>query len=160
HELLLQPRGDGATLPGVRVGSLGEPASAAAARLLDTVLATYPDADQAEARACLAAHGGLDALHFATFASRGFYEDMKTVADLDAGERARRGAPYWQVWRLEGPAAVIHFKGHPHVHAYVQIVRDPARANVGERLGTTVSGVEGEAMQRLLEGALRRASGE
>jgi hypothetical protein len=94
------------------------------------------------------------------YESHGFYEDMARFRELDPAERARRGDPYWQVWRIEGPGAVIHFQGHPHVHAYVQIARDPGRANVGETLGVTSSGVEGEAMRRLLEGALRRGSGE
>ena len=75
-------------------------------------------------------------------------------------ERARRGDPYWQVWRLEGPGTIVHFQGHPHVHAYLQVVRDPARANLGETLAATADGVEGERMRRLLEGALRSSTGE
>jgi hypothetical protein len=160
HELVLQPRGAGASFPGLRGGAASETAQAAFASLVDTVLASYPEADQARARACLADHGGLGALHFAVYESHGFYEDMARFRELDPAERARRGDPYWQVWRIEGPGAVIHFQGHPHVHAYVQIARDPGRANVGETLGVTSSGVEGEAMRRLLEGALRRGSGE
>jgi hypothetical protein len=85
---------------------------------------------------------------------------MVSWAALDAPERERRGEPYWQVWRVEGPGTVIHFKGHPHVHAYLSIVRDPARANLGESLARTESTLEGEPMRRLLEAALRRASGE
>ncbi len=29
----------------------------------------------------------------------------------------------WDVWRLEGPTAVCHFRGAPHVHAYINIAR-------------------------------------
>ena len=27
----------------------------------------------------------------------------------------------WDVWRIEGPAFVWHFRGAPHVHAYINI---------------------------------------
>ena len=159
HELVLQPRAAGTTLPGVRVDSLDEPAREEAQRLLDTVLGVHPDGERADARAAIDANGGTGALHFATFANKGFYADMRSWGELDPAERAQRGDPYWQVWRLEGPGTVIHFQGHPHVHAYVNVVRDPRSANVGDSLGTT-PGVEGESMRRLLEAALRRASGE
>jgi hypothetical protein len=46
------------------------------------------------------------------------------------------------------------------VHAYVQIVREPRRANVGEALATTDKAVEGPAMRAFVEAALRRATGE
>jgi hypothetical protein len=85
---------------------------------------------------------------------------MSSWGSLDAGERQRRGDPYWQIWRIEGPGTVVHFKGHPHVHAYIQVVRDPARANYGESLATSATTLQGAALRRLLEAALRRASGE
>jgi hypothetical protein len=159
HELVLQPRAAGAPLPGVPVESLDEPARGEADRLLDTVLGIHPDAERMDARAAIDANGGTGALHFATYGSKGFYADMRSWGELDPAERERRGDPYWQVWRLEGPGTVIHFQGHPHVHAYVNVVRDPSSANVGDALGTT-PGLEGESMRRLLEAALRRASGE
>jgi hypothetical protein len=160
HELVLQPQGAGARIPGVPLGALAEPAREAAAQLLDAVFSCYPEPERAEAHACLDAQGGVDALHFSVYESHGFYEDMRPFASLDAAERARRGDPYWQVWRLEGPGAVIHFQGHPHVHAYVHVVRDPGRANLGESLGRADAPLEGEAMRGLLEAALRRATGE
>jgi hypothetical protein len=160
HELVLQAQGAAGVFPGARIGSLSEAAQQEAARLVETVFASYPEAERSEALACIEANGGLAALHFACYASHGFYADLQRFGDLDAAERVRRGDPYWQVWRLEGPGTVLHFQGHPHVHAYVQVVRDPARANLGETLGVTAAGVEGEAMVRLLEAALRRAAGE
>jgi hypothetical protein len=160
HELLLQAQGASGTFAGVRLGALSDAGRGAAAQLLETVFSCYPDAERAEAYSCLEANGGPDALHLAFFASHGFYEDMTSFASLDAGARARRGDPYWQVWRIEGPGAVVHFQGSPHVHAYVQVVRDPARAHVGESLGRIAAPVEGEAMRGLLEATLRRATGE
>ena len=64
------------------------------------------------------------------------------------------------MWRIEGPGSIVHFQGYPHVHAYLQVVRDPARANVGETLARTAATVEGDALRGLLEGALRGATGE
>jgi hypothetical protein len=160
HELVLQPRGAGATLPGVAVGSLSERGRDEAARLLDAVLSLYPEEGRREALACIDANGGRDALHVAYSGRHGFYEDLAAWGALDPAERARRGDPYWQVWRIEGPGAVIHFQGHPHVHAYVNVVRDPARANLGEALGETSTALEGAPLQALLEAALRRATGE
>jgi len=160
HELVLQVQGPDGRFPGVRIGALAEPAQEEAARLLDAVFSCHPEAERAEAYSCLDANGGPGALHLSFYESHGFYEDMRSFAALDPGERARRGDPYWQVWRLEGPGAVLHFQGHPHVHAYVQVLRDPARANLGESLGRVTASVEGEAMRGLLEAALRRETGE
>lgn len=160
HELILQVQSERGSFAGVRIGSLGEPARDAARQLLDVVFSPYPEAERAEALACIADHGGIDGLHFATYATHGFYEDMTAWGSIDASERARRGNPYWQVWRLEGPGTIIHFKGYPHVHAYLQVVRDPARVNLGASLATTDTTIEGASMRRLLEAALRRASGE
>jgi Protein of unknown function (DUF3500) len=160
HELVLQVQGARGRFPGVRVGSVSETAQREAERLLDTVLATYPEAQRRQARACVDANGGIGALSFACYEDRGFYADMASYASLPAAERTRRGEPYWQVWRLEGPAAIVHFKGHPHVHAYVQVVRDPAQANVGEPLGELATPLADATLRELLEGALRRATGE
>ena len=160
HELVLQVQDQRGRFEGVRVGSLSEAGQEEAGRLLATLFSCYPEEERARALACIDGNGGLAALHVAFYASHGFYEDMQPFGALDPAERARRGDPYWQVWRIEGPGTIVHFKGSPHVHAYIQVVRDPARASVGEALGATSETVEGEAMRRILEGALRRATGE
>jgi hypothetical protein len=159
HELVVQVQGPGVALPGVAFGRLGEAGMIAAGELLEAVFASFPEAERSRARSCIAHNGGLDALRFSIFASKGFYADMRSFGELDEVERTARGDPYWQVWRIEGPGSVIHFQGHPHVHAYVNLVRDPARANLGPSLGET-AGVAGDAMLALLESALRRATGE
>lgn len=160
HELVLQVQEEGGRFEGIRVGSASEAAREEARNLLSAVLSAYPDAQQREALACIAHNGGIDALHVAAYESHGFYEDMEPYAGLGADQRGRRGAPYWQVWRIEGPGTVVFFKGHPHVHAYLEIVRDPARSNLGESLARIDSRLEGDGMRDLLEGALRRATGE
>src|SRR5690606_18823926 len=55
---------------------------------------------------------------------------------------------------------VGHCQGHRHVHADVSVVRDPARANLGEPLARIDTRLEGEPLRALLEAALRRATGE
>ena len=62
-----------------------------------------------ESVALLKQGGGLEKLH------RSFY---KTGADgvPDLGEDGE-----WEIWRLEGPTFVWHFRGQPHVHTYVNI---------------------------------------
>ena len=160
HELVLQVQNRGGRFPGLRLGTVGDRARQAAANLLQTVLGLYPEPARARAQAAVDANGGVDALHVATYRRFGFYGDMKDWASLDAAERARRGEPYWQVWRLEGPGTIVHFQGYPHVHAYVQVVRDPGLANVGPVLAQTTEPIEGAAMRRFLEQALRRSTGE
>lgn len=160
HELLLQAQGAGGRFPGVAIGSLGGAAQDEAQRLVETLFSCYPEPQRRAALDCVASHGGVGALHAATFANRGFYADMQRWDALDAAEHARRGDPYWQVWRLEGPGLVVHFKGYPHVHAYIEVARDPARANVGESIAATQATLEGEPMRRLYEASLRRATGE
>ena len=159
HELVVQPQGPDGEFDGAPLRGAGDRAQGAAEQLLETVLGLYPDAARVRARAAIDANGGVAALHVAFSAKRGFYEDMQPWSALDPPERARRGAPYWQVWRVEGPGLVIHFQGHPHVHAYVHVVDDPARRHVGETLAETRRRIDGEGMRDLLEGALRRATG-
>ena len=48
--------------------------------------------------------GGLDQLHMA------FYQQE----DID-NDRV------WDIWRVEGPSMVWHFRGAPHVHASLNI---------------------------------------
>jgi hypothetical protein len=160
HELVLQPLGDTAAIPGVRFGALTGEARAAARSLVDTVLSLYPDAVRSDAWSALDANGGFDALHFATFGDKGFYADMRAWSELPPEARAARGSPYWQVWRIEGPGAVFHFQGHPHVHAYVHIVRDPGRTPVGETLASSPRPLQGAVLSRHLSRALAAHAGE
>ena len=48
--------------------------------------------------------GGLDQLRMA------FYRE----GDL-------KGDQIWDIWRVEGPSFAWHFRGAPHVHAYINI---------------------------------------
>lgn len=160
HELVMQAQGADGRFTGVAVGETREPARAAARALVDAVLSTWNEADRRDAWSCIDHNGGLEALHVTFYESKGFYPDGAVWSELTPDERARREAPYWQVWRIEGPGTAIHFKGSPHVHAYVNIARDPARQNVGETLAETRELLEGPALARLIEAALRLETGE
>jgi len=71
---------------------------------LKVLLAPYRPEDADEVMALLEANGGVGKLHMA------FYQS----GDLNNDN-------VWDIWRVEGPAFVWHFRGAPHVHAYINI---------------------------------------
>lgn len=139
----IEVRGRSGTPPGIPVTDLAEGERTLVRHLVETILSTWPAQDVAHAHECLEANGGIAALHFATF------------------EHGEDGPiPEAQVFRLEGPAAVFHFRGHPHVHAFVNVALDgEAPLSVGERLGNNPRALEGDAVQALFEDALRTQTG-
>lgn len=94
---------------GINVGSLSSDQQELVTETLRTILAPYRQDDIEESMAVIKAGGGNDSLHMA------FYQD----GDLDKDE-------VWDVWRIEGPTAVCHFRGAPHVHAYINIAQKTA----------------------------------
>ena len=101
HEVTLQ--GASGTFPGIAVGELADDQKGLVKDVIKTMLAPYHEDNVEEALSVLDA-GGFDHLHMS------FYNDH----DLgDDGE--------WDIWRLEGPTFAWHFRGAPHVHAYVNI---------------------------------------
>ena len=139
----IEVRGRSATPPGIPVAELGTDERALVRRLVEVILSTWPAEDVTHARECLEANGGIEALHFASF------------------EHGEDGPiPEGQVFRLEGPAAVFHFRGHPHVHAFVNVAMDgDAPLSVGEPLGENPRALEGDAVKALFERALRAETG-
>ena len=77
--------------------------------VLQKLIEPYRQSDQDEVVACLKAQGGIDACSLA------FYQDE------DIGDDK-----VWDVWRLEGPSFVWHFRGSPHVHVWVNVANDPS----------------------------------
>ena len=169
HEALQQLQGAGGAFDGVRIGTLEPEARERTAELVSRVLATYPESAQRAAWRALETHGGVDALHLAFYESKGFYADGRCHADLAAPERARNIAaaaaaegsdtPYWQVWRIEGPGCVMHFQGHPHVHAYVHVAEDLAAQHVGETIAEAPRALSPGATRALALAALRSETG-
>ncbi len=121
----------------------GLPGNLLAQQLVDRIFSTYPPDDVTYARECLDANGGLDAL-FLTYYQHG--ED---------GE-----IPEGQVFRLEGPGAVFHFRGYPHVHAFLNVAMDgDAPLSVGEPVGNNPAWLDHAGVKALFETALRAETG-
>lgn len=99
-------QGDSGTFPGLSVGALSRDQKDLVESVIKVILAPYREADVAEALSILNDGGGLDRLHMA------FYESDDVGNDH-----------VWDIWRLEGPSFVWHFRGAPHVHAYVNIAK-------------------------------------
>ncbi len=97
-------QGSAGQFPGLAVGELAGDQKALVESVIKVILAPYREDDVNEALAILKDGGGLDQLHMA------FYEADDIGADQE-----------WDIWRLEGPSFVWHFRGAPHVHAYVNI---------------------------------------
>lgn len=139
----IEPQGRRGSFPGIPVADLAPESKALARELVDGILSTWPPADVAYAQECLEANGGLDALHLSHY------------------EHGVDGPiPEGQVFRLEGPAAVLHFRGHPHVHAFVHVAMDgDAPLSLGELLGENPAPLEGAGVQALFEEAMRGETG-
>jgi len=105
-ESAVQLRQAGEALPGIRGRELSSDQKAVLRRSLEAVLAPYRKEDVAEAFEVFEAGGGIDALNVAFYRS----------GDLDNDQ-------VWDVWRLESPTVVCHFRGAPHVHAYINVAR-------------------------------------
>lgn len=99
-------QGAGAAFPGIAVGELSSDQKQLVEDVMKVLLAPYRQEDVDEAIAILKADGGFEKLHAA------FYQSGDLGGDKE-----------WDIWRLEGPGFVWHFRGSPHVHAYVNIAR-------------------------------------
>ena len=156
HELVLQVQGQGGRFDGLPVSTFDDRQRAGFCEGLATLLASYAPGYVEQATADLQFLGGIDGLHVALYAENGFYPDGKRYA---GGEVLPDQAPYFQVWRVEGPGFVLHFEGFPHVHAYLRIAREPHRQHVGETLAETSRLLEGAPVRHLVEAAMQRETG-
>ena len=121
NELLLQTQGITSSTSGVRIGQVSDAAKEVAQEMMDTLFAGFTETQKSEAWSAIDENGGIDSLSVTMYTDFGFYPDVATYSDLSQEQRRSRGIPYVQVWRIEGPAFTMHFKGHPHVHAYMNI---------------------------------------
>lgn len=71
---------------------------------LTSVLGVYRDEDSKEARTLLESVGGLKSLYLQYYAE----DDLKADG-------------IWDMWRIVGENVCIHFRGSPHVHAFIHI---------------------------------------
>ncbi|MSR60285.1 MAG: DUF3500 domain-containing protein [Planctomycetaceae bacterium] len=112
-EAKVEFKGSDGKIAGVPISELSSDQKAHAKDVLLTLLEPYRQADRTEAAKLLEAQGGLDACRLAFFRNAG---DGKSLDLGDDGE--------WDVWRLEGPSFVWHFRGVPHVHVWVNVADD------------------------------------
>jgi hypothetical protein len=139
----IELQGRHASFPGIPVADLAPDERSLARQLVERIFSTYPPEDVTYARECLEANGGVDAL-FLSYYQHG--ED---------GE-----IPEGQVFRLEGPAAVFYFRGHPHVHAFLNVAMDAdAPLSVGESLGINPAWLDHAGVKALFETALCSETG-
>lgn len=97
-------QGTSGKFPGIRVDELSGDQQQLVEATLKVLLAPYRQEDADEVMAILKADGGVGKLHMA------FYQ----AGDLNKDHQ-------WDIWRVEGPSFVWHFRGAPHVHAYINI---------------------------------------
>ncbi len=90
--------------PGLAASELSADQKELFESVVKTILAPYRKEDVDETVSILKQSGGLDQLHLA------FYQQ----GDLGNDQ-------VWDIWRIEGPSFVCHFRGAPHVHAYINV---------------------------------------
>jgi hypothetical protein len=93
---------------GILISELSSDQKEHAQKVLDALVEPYRTGDRDEVLKCLKAQGGLDQCRLAFYKSDDIGKDG-----------------VWDIWRLEGPAFVWHYRGSPHVHVWVNIADDP-----------------------------------
>jgi hypothetical protein len=103
-ESAVQIQGADGRFPGIGVGELTSDQQQLVEATLNVLLSPYRPEDVEEVMSIVKADGGVGKLHMA------FYQS----GDLNKDK-------VWDIWRVEGPSFVWHFRGAPHVHAYINI---------------------------------------
>jgi hypothetical protein len=96
--------------PGIPVAEMSRDQKELVGKVMADLLLPYRKADADEAMRYIKENGGLDSLSMA------YYQGM------DIGNDG-----VWDVWRVEGPAMMWYFRGAPHVHTWVHIVKDAGK---------------------------------
>jgi hypothetical protein len=104
QENAVQVQGPDGSFPGISLNELTEDQRQLVRSTLASIMGPYREEDHEEAKEIVRTNGGLRSMHMA------FYQ-----------ERDLENDKVWDVWRIEGPALVCHFRGAPHVHAYINV---------------------------------------
>jgi hypothetical protein len=101
-------RGKEGPFQGLPVSELSSDQKEHLQRVMALLVEPYRQSDRDEVTHCLKTQGGLDACHLAYYAQNDIGNDQ-----------------VWDIWRLEGPSFVWHYRGAPHVHVWVNVADDP-----------------------------------
>jgi hypothetical protein len=99
-------RKEGEALRGISGKELSADQRGLVEAVLRDIFAPYRQEDVDEAMEVIQAGGGIESL------SLSFYSQEDLGGDKE-----------WDIWRIEGPTLVTHFRGAPHVHAYINVAR-------------------------------------
>ena len=102
----IQIQGEKGKFAGLAVKAMNKEQQVLVKDCLKTLLSPYRKEDGDEAMKLIDAAGGIEQLRFA------FYQQEDLGHDK-----------VWDIWRIEGPSTVVHFRGAPHVHAYINIAQ-------------------------------------
>jgi hypothetical protein len=102
-------RGKDGEFQGLPVSELTSDQKEHLQQVMAMLIEPYRQSDRDEVTACLKAQGGLDAFHLAYYAQNDIGKDG-----------------VWDIWRLEGPSFVWHYRGAPHVHVWVNVADSPS----------------------------------
>ena len=102
-------RGKDGKFQGLPVNELTSDQKEHLQQVMAMLIEPYRQSDRDEVTACLKAQGGLDAFHLAYYAQNDIGKDG-----------------VWDIWRLEGPSFVWHYRGAPHVHVWVNVADSPS----------------------------------
>lgn len=95
---------------GLAVSDLSADQKQLVEQVMRDLLRPFREQDADEVLRILKANGGLDKLHLA------YYQSNEKGQSVDIGNDG-----VWDVWSLEGPGFHWHYRGHPHVHVWVNI---------------------------------------
>ena len=110
RETAVRIQGSAGDFTGIRVAAMSSDQQQLLEETIKYLLSPFRAEDVGEAMEAMKAGGGFDSLRMS------FYEQ----GDIDDDR-------VWDMWRIEGPSFVWHFRGSPHVHAYINIAA-PAKA--------------------------------
>ena len=110
HETAVQIQGPEGDFTGIQVADMSSDQQQLVEETIKYLLSPFRAEDVGEAMTAMKSGGGFDSLRMS------FYEQE----DIDDDR-------VWDMWRIEGPTFVWHFRGSPHVHAFINI-GEPAKS--------------------------------
>ncbi|MEO7402626.1 MAG: DUF3500 domain-containing protein, partial [Burkholderiales bacterium] len=102
-------RGNYGDIPGLPASELSGDQKEHLQKVMALLVEPYRQTDRDEVMQCLKSQGGLDGCFLSYYAQNDIGDDG-----------------VWDIWLLEGPSFVWHYRGAPHVHVWVNVADDPS----------------------------------